>query len=210
VTTSLRLRGPVPLVTCAVIPAALILASCGGEVQAPAAVTVTPSPAATRVAETPPPEPTWASLQDADALWQQIASAGTLIKPILRPTYLPPDLTEARLNAAGREYFNIVYEDVTHTKWMHLAVGAVGNTDLGSPRSQQEVVVVRNMQAFYQLDDPQDPLGDAWLLWEEPGKLGAPGDPSLPNLDHVTYYMPSHGFSKDDLIEVANSLQAME
>jgi hypothetical protein len=201
VTTLVKARWPFPPLGCGLAVGALFLTSCGGG---------GPARGPTAVTAAPPPEPTWASLTNADAFWQQIASAATLVKPILRPSYLPPDLTEARLNAAGREYFDIAYEDVTHDKWIYLAVGAVGNTDLGGPRSQQQQVVVRNTQAFYHLDDPQDPLGDAWLLWEEPGQLGAPGDPSVLNLDHVTYYMPSRGFSKDDLIKVADSLQPVE
>jgi hypothetical protein len=212
VTTFVKARWPFPPPGCGLALGALFLTSCGGGGPAPGptAVSQTPPPAPTAVTETPPPEPTWASLSQADAIWQQITSTVTLVKPILRPAYLPPDLTEVRLNVAGWGYFGMAYEDVTHDKWIHLVVGWVGNTDLGGPRSQQQQVVVRNTRATYQLDNVEDPLGDAWLLWEEPGQLGAPGDPSLPNLDHVTYYMLSRGFSKDDLIKVADSLQPVE
>jgi len=210
VTTFVKARWPFPPPGCGPVLAALILTSCGGGGPTPTALTETPPPAPTAVTETPPPEPTWATLRDADAFWQQIASSASLVKPILRPSYLPLDLTQVRLDAADRTYFAIAFEDVTHDKWIHLAVGAIGNTWLGGPRSQQQQVVVRNTRATYQLDNVEDPLGDAWLLWEEPGQLGAPGDPSLPNLDHVTYYMLSRGFSKDDLIKVADSLQPVE
>jgi len=211
-TTFLKARTFFPPLGCGLVLGTLLLISCGGGGPAPAptAVTKTPAPAPTAVTETLPPEPTWASLQDANALWQQIAASATLMKPILRPSYLPPDLTEVRLWAAAREYFEIHYEDVTHDKWMGMAVGAIGNTHLCGARCQQQQVVVRNTQATYQVDDVEDPLSDAELLWEEPGKLGAPGDPSLLNLDSVTYYIVSRGFSKDDLIKVADSLQPVE
>jgi hypothetical protein len=128
VTTFVKARWPFPPPGCGLALGALFLTSCGGGGPAPGptAVSQTPPPAPTAVTETPPPEPTWASLSQADAIWQQITSTVTLVKPILRPAYLPPDLTEVRLNVAGWGYFGMAYEDVTHDKWIHLVVGWVG------------------------------------------------------------------------------------
>ena len=183
--------------------AALLLASCGGGNAAPALPAVTP---------TPLPAGQWTSLWEADTLWQQIAESATLVKPILRPAYLPPGLTEVRRLDSGEPllHFAIIYADARHGKWLSLAAGSIGNTALPGPRSQQEQVVIRHTYATYQLYDKEDPTGDAWLLWQEPGRWGAPGDPNLPNLDHVTYYITSHGLSRDDLIKVADSLQPVE
>jgi hypothetical protein len=137
------------------------------------------------------------------------------MKPILRPTYLPPDLTQVRLWATGWGGFVIEYEDVAREKRVGMAAGAIGNTHLCGARCQQQQVVVRNMQALYQVDDVEDPLSDAELLWEEPGKLDQPADLNVPNgervtLDRVDYYIVARGFSKDDLIKVADSLQPVE
>lgn len=202
-TTSLKPAKPLPLVACGLVPAALIrAASCGGEVQAPEETTVI---------GTVTFQATWTHVSVADAVWRQIASTATLIDPILRPSYLPPDLTQLRLNAdVGTYYFSVTYADATQDKWIHLMAGPVSNPAMAGPRSQQQQVVVRNARATYQLQDQQEPMGDAWLLWEEPGKVGAPGDPSLPNLDHVTYCLSSRGFSKEDLVRVAESLQPVE
>ena len=183
--------------------AALLLASCGGGKAAPAppAVTATPLPAGQ-----------WISFWEADTLWQQIAESATLVKPILRPTYLPPGLTEVRRldSAEPLLHFAIVYSDARHERWLSLAAGNIGNTALPGPRSQQQQVVIRNTYATYQLFDEENATDDAWLLWQEPGRWGAPGDPNLPNLDHVPYNFSSHGLSRDDLIKVADSLQPVE
>jgi hypothetical protein len=164
------------------------------------------------VTPTPLPAGEWTSLWEADALWHQIAESATLVKPILRPDYLPPGLTEVQWLESEEPLlrFTIVYADARHEKWLSLAAGSVGNIALPGPRSHQEQVVIRNTYATYQVYDEKIPTGDAWLLWQEPGRWGAPGDPNLPNLDHVTYYITAHGLSRDDLIKTADSLQPVE
>ena len=184
--------------------AALLLASCGGGgTAAPALPVVTP---------TPLPAGQWISFWDADALWQQIAESATLVKPILRPAYLPPGLTEVRrletMEPSLR--FAIIYADARHGKWLTLRAGSIGNTTLPGPRTRQEQVVIRHTYATYQLYDVEDLTSDAWMLWQEPGRWGAPNDPSLPNLDHVPYNISSHGLSRGDLVKVADSLQPVE
>jgi len=152
------------------------------------------------------------SFWEADALWQQIAESATLVKPILRPAYLPPGLTEVRRleTEKPRLQFAIVYADARHEKWLSLAAGSAGGVALSGPHSQQQQVVIRHTYATYQLLDEENPTSDAWLLWQEPGRWGAPGDPNLPNLDHVPYHISSHGLSREDLTKVADSLQPME
>ena len=81
---------------------------------------------------------------------------------------------------------------------------------LPGPRSRQEQVVIRNTYATYQLYDTEDATSDSWMVWQEPGRWGAPGDPNLPNLDHVPYLISSYGLSRDDLVKVADSLQPVE
>jgi len=184
--------------------AALLLASCGGGgTAAPALPVVTP---------TPLPAGQWISFWEADALWQQIAESATLVKPILRPGYLPPGLTEVR--RLDREkpslQFGIVYADARREKWLTLTAGSIGNIALPGPHSRQDQVVIRGTYATYQLFAEEEPTSDAWLLWQEAGRWGAPGDPNLPNLDHVPYHISSHGLSRDDLIKVADSLQPVE
>jgi hypothetical protein len=183
--------------------AVLLLAACGGGTAAPAAPVATP---------TPLPAGEWVSLWEADALWQEIVQSATLVKPILRPSYLPSGLTEAqRVDTEEPLWqFSIVYADSHHEKWLALTAGSIGGIALTGPHSQQEQVVIRNTYATYQVFDEQNPTADAWLLWQEPGQWGAPGDPDLPNLDHVPYNMSSHGFTRDDLVKVADSLQPLE
>ena len=182
--------------------AALLLASCGGGSAAPAGPAATP---------TPLPAGQWMSFWEADTLWQQIAASATLVKPILRPTYLPAGLTEVqRLDLGEPLRFAIVYADVRHQRWLSLVAGTEGNPALAGPRSQQQQLVIRNTYATYQLYDTESPTGSAWMLWHEPGRWGAPGNPNLPNLDRVPYSMSSNGLSKDDLMKVADSLQPVK
>ena len=161
---------------------------------------------------TPLPAGQWISFWEADTLWQQIVESATLVKPILRPSYLPPGLTEVqRLDSEKPPLqFGIVYADARHERWLSLAAGSTGGAALSGPHSQQQQVVIRRTYATYQLFDQENPTADAWLLWQEPGRWGAPGDPNLPNLDHVPYHISSHGLSRDDLIKVADSLQPVE
>jgi hypothetical protein len=195
---------PFPLLAAGLGAAALLLASCGGGgTAAPAAPIVTP---------TPLPAGEWISLWEADALWQEIAQSAIMVKPILRPSYLPPGLTEVqRLDTEKPNLqFAIVYADADHEKWLSLTAGSTGGTTLSGPHSQQEQVVIRNTYATYQLFDEEKPTADAWVLWQEPGIWGAPDNPDLPNLDHVPYNISSHGLSRDDLTKVADSLQPVE
>ncbi len=190
------------LLAAGLIAVALLLASCGGGGAAPA------PPAATA---TPLPAGVWVRLWQVDAVWEQIAAATTLVKPILRPSYLPPGLIEVqRVDPSEPLRFSIVYADASHEKWLSLTAGVVGKTALAGPDSQQEEVVIRHTYATYQLFNKANPTGDTWLLWQEPGRWGAPGDPNLPNLDHVPYFISSRGFSKDDLMKVADSLQPVQ
>ena len=188
-----------PFLAGAVGSAALLLMSCGGANSAPrAAATPTPLPAGQ-----------WISSQEADTLWQQIAETATLVKPILRPANLPPGLTEVQRLDMEKPLlqFAIVYSDARHEQWLSFTAGSVGSPALSGPRGQQQEVFVRHTYATYQLYDQENPTGAAWLLWQEPGRWGAPGDPNLPNLDHVPYFMSSRGLSKETLMKVADSLQ---
>jgi hypothetical protein len=150
----------------------------------------------------------WVPLREAEAIWQQITTTATLVNPILRPDYLPPGLTEVRWPDSGeRLSFTLAYSDAPRENWLSLAAGGACNIPLPGPSSQQQQVLIRHTYATYQLYDKDDPTGDAWLLWQEPGTWGAPDDPALPNLDHVPYCITSRGFSKDDLMKVADSLR---
>jgi hypothetical protein len=193
-----------PLLALGLGAAALLLAACGGG--------GTAAPASQVVTSTPLPAGEWISFSEADALWQEIAQSATFVKPILRPSYLPPGLTEVqRLDTEKPSLqFAIVYADARHEKWLFLAAGSTGGTALSGPHSQQQQVVIRNTYATYQLFDEENPTSDAWLLWQEPGIWGAPDNPNLPDLDHVPYNLSSHGLSRDDLIKVADSLQPVE
>jgi len=183
--------------------AALLLASCGGGDAAPAPPVATP---------TPLPAGQWTSLWDADALWQQIAESTALVNPILRPTYIPAGLTEVQWLVSEEPLlrFTFVYADARHEKWLSLTAGQVGPATLSSPRSHQEQVVIRSTYATYQLYDEDKPSGNAWLVWQESGRWGAPDDPAVPNLDHVPYYIASRGLSRDDLSKTADSLKPVE
>jgi hypothetical protein len=199
-----RLSTRLPLLAGGLGAVALLLASCGGGgTAAPALPVVTP---------TPLPAGQWISFSESDALWQEITETTTLVKPILRPGYLPPGLTEVqRLDREKPSLqFAIVYADARREKWVTLAAGSIGNIALPGPHSRQDQVVIRGTYATYQLFAEEEPTSDAWLLWQEAGTWGAPGDPNLPNLDHVPYHISSHGLSRDDLIKVADSLQPVE
>ena len=199
----MRLRALSPLLAAGLGAAALLLASCGGGTAAPTSQVVTP---------TPLPAGEWLSISEQDALWQEITQSATFVRPILRPSYLPPGLTEVqRLDTEKPSLqFAIVYADAHHEEWLSLSAGSTGGTTLSGPHSQQQQVVIRNTYATYQVFDDQNPTADAWLLWQEPGIWGASDNPSLPDLDHVPYNISSHGLSRDDLTKVADSLQPVE
>ena len=199
----MRLRALSPLLAAGLGAAAFLLASCGGGTAAPTSQVVTP---------TPLPAGEWLSISEQDALWQEITQSATFVRPILRPSYLPPGLTEVqRLDTEKPSLqFAIVYADARHESWLSLAAGSTGGTTLSGPHSQQQQVVIRNTYATYQVFDEENPTADAWLLWQERGTWGAPGDPNLPDLDHVPYNMSSNGLTRDDLVKVADSLQPLE
>lgn len=192
-----------PLVVGCLGAAALLLAACGGGGRA--------APALPAVTPTPLPAGQWMSAWEADALWQQIAGSATLVNPILRPNYLPPGLTEVRrLDSGERLSFALVYADARKEQWLTVVAGTVGNVPDPGPQGEQQQVVIRHTYATFQLYDKENPAGDAWMLWQEPGRWGAPDDPNLPNLDHVPYYISSRGLSRDELIKVADSLRPVE
>jgi hypothetical protein len=197
-----KTRACLPLLAGGLGLALLLLTSCGGGTAAPAPM-ITP---------TPLPAGEWINISEADTVWLQIVKSAGLVKPILYPTYVPPGLTEVRRLDTEEPLlrFAIIYADAAHEKWLTLWAGNIGNTTPPSPRSRQEQVVIRNTYATYQLYDSEDPASDSWILWQEPGAWGAPGDPNLPNLDHVPYLISSFGLSKEDLMQVADSLRPLE
>jgi len=68
-----------------------------------------------------------------------------------------------------------------------------------------ERVEVRGNAGQYGLYHLAEPLGLAFLTWHEPGRWGNPDDSW--HRDYVEYLIAAEGFSKEELLKVANSLQ---
>jgi hypothetical protein len=199
---------------CAIAPALLVAVSCGSEGAeragaGTALASPTPVPTPTSV---PPPRETVMPISEGDAVWDWIAANSQECEPILRPTYLPSDLSHLSLNVAGQErgcpVFGVNYTDSAGQARLLVGGGPWFNPPLPGPDSLQEEVEVRATTGHYQLQDTTEPLGVAFLTWLEPGRWGKPGSQWYE--DFVEYIIFSEGFSKEELLKVANSLEPVE
>jgi hypothetical protein len=73
------------------------------------------------------------------------------------------------------------------------------------PESVQEQLTIRHTTGTYQLQDAAEPSGLAFITWNEPGRWGKPD--SQWHRDYVEYLISGEGFSKEELLKVANGLQ---
>jgi hypothetical protein len=193
---------------CAVASALLVAVSCGGEGGEPLA-TATPLASPTPVA---PPEGTVMPISEGDALWEWIAANSPECEPILRPTYLPSSLSRLSLDYVDQQrgcvLFNVVYTDSAGQARLSVGGGPWFNLPLAGADSLQEQVEVRATTGLYQLQNAAEPLGYAFLTWNEPGRWGRTGDDW--HRDYVEYLMSSEGFPKEELLKVANALEPMQ
>jgi len=189
---------------CAVVLALLVAASCGGgDGQTVRSVGPQASPIE------PPFGPTPMPMSQNEALWDWIASNSPEVEPVLRPTYLPSNLTQMTVGMLdqrlGCVLFVIRYSDSAGTTRLAISGGPSYNLPLPGPGAAQEPLDVRQTTGTYQLQDAAEPLALAFLTWHEPGRWGRPGDDW--HRDYVEYLISGEGFSKEELLMVANSLQ---
>ena len=148
-------------------------------------------------------------INQADALWEWIAGNSPECEPILRPTYLPSVLSLVRPHYVDRQrgcvLIGIEYSDDTGNATLLLDVGPFPNPPLAGPEALQEQLKVRQTIGTYQQQDATNPRGQAFLLWQEPGRWGKPNDDW--HRDYVEYLVAAEGFSKEELLKVANGLQ---
>ena len=193
---------------CAVAPALLIAASCGEEAGEPVA-TGTPLASPTPV---PAPEGTVMPISEDDTVWEWIAANSLECEPILAPTYLPPDLGHVILRLGDAErgcvLFDVVYTNSAGEARLSVGGGPWFNPPLAGADSLQEQVEVRATTGLYQLENAAEPLGLAFLTWNEPGRWGRPEDSW--HRDYVEYLMSSEGLPKEELLKVANGLEIIQ
>ena len=112
-----------------------------------------------------------------------------------------PTLGEER----GCVVFGIEYSDGTSNKRLLIGGGPWYNLPLPGPDTLSEGVEVRGNVASYELYHEAEPLALAFLIWHEPGRWGRPGDDW--HRDYVEYLISAEGFSKEELLKVADGLQ---
>lgn len=152
-------------------------------------------------------------VSEADALWEWIAAKSPECEPMLRPTYLPSNLTRVTLDLAeerlGCVLFNVTYTDSAGEARLSIGGGPWFNAPpLPEPDTVYEDVELRGITGGYTLRHAAEPSGLAWLTWHEPGRWGKLG--SDWHRDYVEYLMSSEGFSKEELLKVANALEPIE
>ena len=148
-------------------------------------------------------------ISQGDALWDWIAANSPEVEPVLRPTYLPSDLTQVTVGILGQErgcvLFRVEYSNGAGTARLVIGGGPWYNLPLPQSDTVDEEVEVRGNVAGYELYHAAEPLGLAFLTWHEPGRWGRPGDNW--HRDYVEYLISAEGFPKEELLKVANGLQ---
>ena len=181
--------------------ALLIGASCGGGQTGPS-LGAQASPTALPFG-TPMP------ISQGDALWEWIADNSLECEPILRPTYLPSGLSRVSLGYVDQQrgcvLFGVDYWDSAGQARLFIDGGPWFNPPMPGPEAVQEQLNVRQTTGTYQAQDAADPLGQAFLWWQEPGQWGRPGDDW--HRDYVEYLISATGFTKEELLKVADGLQ---
>ena len=144
-----------------------------------------------------------------DALWDWIAANSLECEPILRPTYLPSGLSRVSLDYVDQQrgcvLFGVDYWDSAGQARLSIDGGPWPNPPMPGPKSVQERLNVRQTTGTYQLQDAAEPSGLAFITWNEPGRWGKPD--SQWHRDYVEYLISGEGFSKEELLKVANGLQ---
>jgi len=179
------------------LAALLATVSCGGGDGQPVR-TVAPGAPGTPMA-----------VSEADSLWEWVAANSLECEPILRPTYLPSTLSRVSLQYVDQQrecvLFGIEYSDNASKATLLLDVGPFPNPPLPAQDTVSWNVEVRGNAAGYELYHLAEPRGLALLTWHEPGQWGNPDDRW--HRDYVEYLIAAEGFSKEELLNVANGLQ---
>jgi len=151
-------------------------------------------------------------ISEHDVVWEWIAVNSQECEPILQPTYLPSSLSRVSLDYVDQQrgcvLFNVVYTNSAGEARLSVGGGPWFNPPLAGADSLQEQVEVRATTGLYQLQNAAEPLGYAFLTWNEAGRWGRPEDSW--HRDYVEYLMSSEGFPKEELLKVANGLEPVE
>jgi len=151
-------------------------------------------------------------ISEHDVVWEWIAVNSQEGEPILQPTYLPSSLSRVSLDYVDQQrgcvLFNVVYTNSAGEARLSVGGGPWFNPPLAGADSLQEQVEVKATTGLYQLQNAAEPLGYAFLTWNEPGRWGRPEDSW--HRDYVEYLMSSEGFPKEELLKVANGLEIIQ
>jgi hypothetical protein len=210
------------VLVCAIVLSVLVAVSCADESSEPMATatplasftpkrlaTATPLASPTAV---PPPQGTVMPISEGAAVWDWIAVNSPECEPILRPTYLPLSLSRVSLDVVDQQrgcvLFGVDYSDSGGGARLLIGGGPWFNPPLPGPDAMLEDVEVRGATRVYQLQDRADPLGYAFVTWNEPGRWGNPSSDWYQ--DFVEYLVSSEGLPKEELLKVANGLERVQ
>lgn len=156
-----------------------------------------PAPESTGQPTTAAPE----SMTPAAAV-AKIRAVVSTTRPLLLPSWLPPDLTEAQVIATG-DGFTVYYVNDTRDKQVSLGL-VVPQYGPGGPNARSSQVRVLGVPARYVVSDATVPLSGRSLEWAQPGR--GPAAAQLKS-GGLPYLLGAEGLTDAEFWQVANSLK---
>ncbi|MGE5141071.1 MAG: hypothetical protein ACM3JD_16510, partial [Rudaea sp.] len=149
--------------------------------------------------------PAQAAATQEDAVWQAVKrQVGTSITPLLKPGWVPSDLSGVQMLNAAPGTFEVEYRG--QGKSLDISVSTLQPPDLG-PNGSRTAVTVRFEQATLQQQSAAAG-GKIWLWWDETGKW-IPVEGAAPK-PAVTYMILAAGLTPDEVQQVAGRMVPLE
>ena len=139
-----------------------------------------------------------------------VRRAVTNTRPVLLPSYVPPSIYDATVNATADD-FSIHYQSDLRDREITFGI-VVPNPPPGGQNWRETMVKFRNAlptkaaargYAEYSVSDTKAPESARWLIWVEPGTMT---NPPLSG-QGVPYFLSASGFTDAEFWQVANSLR---